>query len=80
LTRPPVLDDPLLLVEEVASLARASVGTVRHWIATGKIASLRPGRRVLVRRSELERFIAKSERGATDDLAKVREAAARRKA
>ena len=50
-------DGDLLQLEEVAQLARVSVSTVRHWIKTGRLASLRPGRRRLVQRSEFERFL-----------------------
>jgi excisionase family DNA binding protein len=57
------LDDPrtppaLLLLEEVARELRVSVSTVRHWIAVGKLPSVRPGRRRMVRRLELEAFVA----------------------
>ena len=59
----PVSSDPqLLLVPEVAALARVSVGTVRHWIATSKLPSLRPGRRVMVRLTALQEFLARAER------------------
>jgi excisionase family DNA binding protein len=47
-----------LLLEEVAAEMRAPVSTVRYWIASGRLASIRPGRRRLVRRSDLERFLA----------------------
>lgn len=43
----------LLTLEEAADLARAPIGSVRHWIATGRLASVRPGRRRLVRRTDL---------------------------
>jgi len=46
----------LLQLEEVAKLARVSVSTVRHWIKTGRLPSLRPGRR-LVRRADFDRFL-----------------------
>jgi excisionase family DNA binding protein len=45
-----------LFLEEVASEARVAVSTVRHWVGTGKLASIRPGRRRLVRRCDLEAF------------------------
>jgi hypothetical protein len=44
-------DDPLLLLEECALLARVSVPTIRRRIAAG-LPALRSGR-VLVRRSDL---------------------------
>jgi excisionase family DNA binding protein len=56
-------DDDLLLLEEVVTLTRAaSVSTVRHWLRTGKLASVRPGRRRLVRRADLEAFLRRGVR------------------
>ncbi len=48
----------LMILEEVAREARTSVHSVRHWIRSGKLASIRPGRRRLVRRADLERLLA----------------------
>jgi excisionase family DNA binding protein len=45
-----------LLLDEVARECRASVASVRYWIASGRLRSVRPGRRRLVSREE--RFIA----------------------
>jgi excisionase family DNA binding protein len=56
-------DQQLLLIPEIAAYARASVGTIRYWIATGKLASLKPGRRVMVRLSVLQKFLSEAERG-----------------
>jgi len=47
----------LLLLEEVARECRTSVSTVRYWIQSGRLPSIRPGRRRLVRRRDLERFL-----------------------
>lgn len=52
------MPSPYLLVEEVAEETRSPVSTVRHWIATGRLASVRPGRRRLVHRADLAAFIA----------------------
>jgi excisionase family DNA binding protein len=49
-----------LFLEEVASETRTPLSTVRYWIITGKLPSIRPGRRRLVRRSDLDRFLAAS--------------------
>jgi excisionase family DNA binding protein len=46
-----------MLVDEVAREARVSLSSVRHWLRTGKLASVRPGRRRLIRRSDFDRFI-----------------------
>lgn len=48
----------LLLLEEVAELARVSVETVRFWIRRGRLASIRPGRRRMVHRATLEAFLS----------------------
>jgi excisionase family DNA binding protein len=61
---PAVHDPQLLLIPEVADLARVSIATVRYWIASGRLPSLRPGRRVLVRLAALQKFLADAERGA----------------
>jgi excisionase family DNA binding protein len=47
----------LLLLDEVAREARVSLSTVRFWIGAGKLPSVRPGRRRLVRRSDLDAFL-----------------------
>jgi excisionase family DNA binding protein len=47
-----------LLLDEVAREYRASVASLRYWIARGRLRSVRPGRRRLVSRENLERFIA----------------------
>jgi excisionase family DNA binding protein len=49
-----------LFLEEVASEIRTPLSTVRYWVMIGKLPSIRPGRRRLVRRSDLERFLAAS--------------------
>ena len=49
---------PFLLLTECAELARVPVSTVRHWIAIGRLRSVRPGRRRMVRRDDLEAFLA----------------------
>ena len=48
----------LMFVEEVAAVARVSSETIRYWIKRGKLASSRPGRRRLIRRDDLEAFLA----------------------
>jgi excisionase family DNA binding protein len=48
----------LLLLDEVAQIARVSVETVRYWIKQGKLRSIRPGRRRLIRRQDLETFLS----------------------
>jgi len=47
-----------LLLEEIAEETRTPISTVRHWIAQGRLPSVRPGRRRLVKRSDLDAFMA----------------------
>ena len=47
----------LLTIPEVATVARAAESSVRHWLASGTLASVRPGRRRLVRRADLAAFL-----------------------
>jgi excisionase family DNA binding protein len=47
-----------LLLDEVARECRAPVASVRYWIASGRLRSIRPGRRRLVSRDDLDRFLA----------------------
>jgi excisionase family DNA binding protein len=51
-----------LYLVEVARECRASTSTVRHWIAVGRLRGVRPGRRLLVTREDLDRFIEDSTR------------------
>lgn len=50
-------DEGFMLIDEVAALCRASPETVRFWIKTGRLRSVRPGRRRLIARAELRRFL-----------------------
>lgn len=52
-------DVDLLRLEEVARIARVSISSVRHWIKTGRLPSIRPGRRRLVQRSALDSFLVR---------------------
>jgi excisionase family DNA binding protein len=47
-----------MLLSEVAAEARVSLSSVRHWLRTGKLPSVRPGRRRLIRRADFEEFLA----------------------
>lgn len=48
----------LMLLEEAAAVARVSAETVRYWIKRGRLASVRPGRRRMIRRDDLEAFLS----------------------
>ena len=55
-------DTEFLYVDEIAELYRVPRSSVRYWISTGKLASIRPGKRRLVRREDLDRFVRESAR------------------
>ena len=57
------LDDTFLTVAEVAELLKLNQQTVRNWIDQGSLPAVRVGRRVRIRRSDLERILAE---GATN--------------
>ena len=50
-------ESQFMLIPEVAEATRVSASTVRHWIRSGKLASVRPGRRRLIERRDFERFL-----------------------
>lgn len=53
--------DPFLTVDEVAAMLRLNPQTVRNTIDRGELAAVRVGpRRVRIRKSALDRFIAES--------------------
>jgi excisionase family DNA binding protein len=52
------LDDTFLTVAEVAELLKLNQQTVRNWIDQGSLPALRVGRRVRIRRSDLEQLLA----------------------
>src|SRR5438105_3944901 len=54
----PEMDDPFLTVAEVAAMLKLNQQTVRNWIDQGSLPALRVGRRVRIRRSDLERVLA----------------------
>ncbi len=47
----------LLLLEEVAQEMRTTVWAVRAWIKAGKLPALRPGKRLLVRRTDVTKMM-----------------------
>jgi len=51
-------DDPWLTLAEIAEELRMSPATIRSWISKGTLRAMRPGKRkLLVRRSELDRML-----------------------
>ena len=59
--------DEWLLIHEVAKIARVSPDTVRFWIKKGRLRSVRPGRRRLVRRDVLEAFLSATSKPAKSE-------------
>lgn len=55
--------DDLLFLDEVARRARVSVESVRHWIKAGRLPSIRPGKRRMVLRGDLETFLGRNRTG-----------------
>jgi excisionase family DNA binding protein len=53
-----IKNDELLTVFEVAEELNLSVGTVRAWVLSRKLASVRLGRAVRIPQSELARLIS----------------------
>jgi excisionase family DNA binding protein len=65
-----------LYIHEVARECRASVSTVRHWIAVGRLRGVRPGRRLLVLREDSDSFIEASTRIPRTDSGRISKAPA----
>jgi excisionase family DNA binding protein len=56
-------EDTFLTVAEVADLLRLNQQTVRNWIDAGSLPALRVGRRVRIKRSDLDRILESGYRG-----------------
>jgi excisionase family DNA binding protein len=56
-------DESFLTVAEVADLLRLNQQTVRNWIDAGSLPALRVGRRVRIKRSDLNRILESGYRG-----------------
>jgi excisionase family DNA binding protein len=52
------LEESFLTVAEVAEMLKLNQQTVRNWIDQGSLPALRVGRRVRIKRSDLERVLA----------------------
>ncbi|OAI39389.1 hypothetical protein AYO39_02940 [Actinobacteria bacterium SCGC AG-212-D09] len=55
-----LLDEEFLTVAEVAQLLKLNQQTVRNWIDRGYLPAFHVGRRVRIRRSDLEQLLEKS--------------------
>ncbi|MDE3132352.1 MAG: helix-turn-helix domain-containing protein [Acidobacteriota bacterium] len=58
-------EESFLTVAEVADLLRLNQQTVRNWIDAGSLPALRVGRRVRIKRSDLDRILESGYRGNT---------------
>jgi excisionase family DNA binding protein len=56
-------EESFLPVAEVAEMLRLNQQTVRNWIDAGSLPALRVGRRVRIKRSDLERILEDGYRG-----------------
>jgi excisionase family DNA binding protein len=57
-------EDPFLTVAEVAEILRLNQQTIRNWIDAGSLPAVRIGRRVRIKRSDLDRVLAEGYQGA----------------
>ena len=57
------LEDSFLTVAEVAEMLKLNQQTVRNWIDQGSLPALRVGRRVRIRRSDLDRLLDEGRTG-----------------
>lgn len=55
--------DSFLTVAEVAEMLKLNQQTVRNWIDQGSLPAVRVGRRVRIRRSDLDRILAEGYQG-----------------
>lgn len=56
-------DETFFTVAEVAEMLKLNQQTVRNWIDQGSLPAVRIGRRVRIRRSELDRILAQGSQG-----------------
>ena len=58
-------EESFLTVAEVAEMLKLNQQTVRNWIDQGSLPALRVGRRVRIKRSDLERVLEEGYRAGT---------------
>src|SRR6201996_3308441 len=56
-------EDSYLTVAEVAELLKLNQQTVRNWIDAGSLPAIRVGRRVRIKRADLDRILENGYRG-----------------
>jgi excisionase family DNA binding protein len=62
--------EPFLTVAEVAELLKLNQQTVRNWIDQGSLPAVRVGRRVRIRRADLDRLLADGYQGGSAPTAR----------
>src|SRR6185312_1243172 len=62
-------DDEYLTVNEIAEHLKLNPQTLRNWIDQGSLPAVRIGRRVRVRRADLDRILAKGTTGSVQPAA-----------
>jgi excisionase family DNA binding protein len=61
--------EPLLSIEKAGDLIGISPWTVRHHLRTGKIGSVRIGRRILIEPAEIRRIVKEGRRDSMREVA-----------
>lgn len=64
-------EESFLTVAEVADLLRLNQQTVRNWIDAGSLPAIRVGRRVRIKRSDLNRILESGYRGAPPSASNI---------
>jgi excisionase family DNA binding protein len=64
------LEDSFLTVAEVAEMLKLNQQTVRNWIDQGSLPALRVGRRVRIKRSDLDRLLDEGYRAGSSGAAR----------
>lgn len=64
-------EESFLTVAEVAELLRLNQQTVRNWIDAGSLPAVRVGRRVRIKRSDLDRMLESGYRGTSPSASPI---------
>ena len=64
-------EESFLTVAEVAELLRLNQQTVRNWIDAGSLPAVRIGRRVLIKRSDLDRIVESGYQSSSSSASRI---------
>lgn len=64
-------NETFLTVAEVAELLRLNQQTVRNWIDAGSLPAVRVGRRVRIKRSDLDRIVERGYQGSSSPASDI---------